>query len=1082
MRFNLSRRIKLISGIVVGLVLILSGTIFGLAKTGTININMLADEVVKTVGLAPKAAGANVVLNVNATTANGGSANGQVIRLYQKSAPSVNLGTEIANLTLNSTSIAIFNLKSGGIYDVACDNGPISPALNITPDGSLTNISTSVMCPNIAPPTECPAGQHYDDVQKKCVPDSSGSMSFAYRIETYCTDCPNRNSNSGLVKDIPIFYGDVEEQLSAIPPYSNYSSQSGYFENVPVGNIVFTINSSSSSHYNSAYETLIMSRDVTYNSTGVFSTAFVLKKNSALPPVQPVQTETFDLQGIVKDQNSKILPGVNVTAFCPETPTAERDKCQVKRINGVEPTTTSYDPTQKTHNSEQNFLINLYNIARVGAEVTSYRVAFSKPGYYYDKNGNKQQDAGEDRQIVTFDNKKVISPEKPELNSYYAMTPDVVLSEGVIKIAGKVTKSATEGATPLKDANLELTDLSGGSGSIVVKKSITDGTYSFAGLVSSRKYRITCRFDGRTTQSREVTAISGQDTNVDFVMNPNVDFQYGGYVKGFIYSGDGANTPAKNASVALYRIVDNKKILYKKVFSDNKGAYSIKLDPKDLFVTEGNGIVGADYDFRLQAGAFFPLQKNHYDFKVHWREGVVYEQDVYLAYDSPGRAGKSVDVTVYQEVRDYADGKVISSTKAVGVPVWLTQSTGGGEEDPASTVLYSSSIKTNKSGVSRFNPLDRVLFNVGIEPASGFIIDSAKSQLNISKDGTTANVYIWRKNIPNLSTLSSNIDQYYYSQDGGNWANTTGVFNRPGNSDDGTTANNDVGKVGCCLTSITMAMNYYMHQSGIDPKLVANYFKSHGYNANLSFEEQWASAVKDISGGKLTISIVKEGAPGWSAIKSQYIDKGIPVVVHSNNWGGHGGSMGHCVFIHGMTNDQVTFFDPKPGDSPKNRSQSFSSVGINTVIIIKPVNSTSFGAIFAPFAASLVDSVKAANSTISNGSKLSLATTLSNPSKFQVAAVYAEKFVNNKFVKRYRMSLSSGKYKVTIPGYDNTTSFKYRYSMVDGLGVAHPGEFNTVTVSTASVPASTRAINSVEKVADSVTSSVSRFFTGLFSK
>ncbi|MCX6810919.1 MAG: carboxypeptidase-like regulatory domain-containing protein [Candidatus Berkelbacteria bacterium] len=135
----MSKRTKLVLGIIIGAVIISAGTIFALAKTGKINFKMLADT------LSPKNAGTTINLTVNVTTSDNSSPVGKQFAIYPH-------GSTVAIQTTTNTTydIAVIPETAGGCTgstSVVVASANISTSLVLScggTGGSITSVHGTI--------------------------------------------------------------------------------------------------------------------------------------------------------------------------------------------------------------------------------------------------------------------------------------------------------------------------------------------------------------------------------------------------------------------------------------------------------------------------------------------------------------------------------------------------------------------------------------------------------------------------------------------------------------------------------------------------------------------------------------------------------------------------------------------------------------------------------------------------------------------------------------------------------------------------------------------------------------------------
>lgn len=433
---KIKNRRFLVPSLIVLFVIVFGGTIFGLAKTGKINIKMLAD-----------------VLNLSSTSTGGWQ--GQYYQLDQN-----NQNPRLIT-TRNDGQYINFNWGSNspapGItapnYSVRWTGNTIAPSAGSytfyawTDDGVRLWVNNQLVINDWrigagerrSAPITLQANQTVsivmdyfngmfsgalvslnwssESMTMRLVPHSgsvtpppASNFTVPYHVSTYNASYPNQDQ---MLDHIPIYYDNVPEQLTVNPANPGWTSNNGWFSNVPAGNHVFTINSSSSPNYNPNYQTLIKSVDIS-SDTLIYLT---LVKSTT---TGDTQTPTFDLQGTIKlkDQNGDYIAGRLIQVNCPDnSDTNEYKACIQKYPTNKSIRSRTKDQVQTTHGSEQNFIIkDIYNINQSFSTFTYYNIIInneytsSATSYYYDANGNDIKDANESFNIVVKLNKSDIQP------------------------------------------------------------------------------------------------------------------------------------------------------------------------------------------------------------------------------------------------------------------------------------------------------------------------------------------------------------------------------------------------------------------------------------------------------------------------------------------------------------------------------------------------------------------------------------------------------------------------------------------------------------------------------------------------
>lgn len=174
MRINLSRRTKIIGGIVIGIMLILSGTVFALGKAGVIDLKSLADEVVGIANQDSTDTTYHIYLRVvnDSSQPIGAGINVEVRRN----------GYNAQNLQTDANSIVRIENLAAGSYSIRIGNCANSEDLPAYTDNHIVNKRGTCSTYGEDPPPTCSplclAGYHCDNGQ--CVTNQQSSL-FALR-------------------------------------------------------------------------------------------------------------------------------------------------------------------------------------------------------------------------------------------------------------------------------------------------------------------------------------------------------------------------------------------------------------------------------------------------------------------------------------------------------------------------------------------------------------------------------------------------------------------------------------------------------------------------------------------------------------------------------------------------------------------------------------------------------------------------------------------------------------------------------------------------------------------------------------
>lgn len=329
----MNKRTKLILAITIGGIIILSGTLFGLAKTGVIHIAMLADELP-----APKGSIGVTVL---------------------KSSTDVTIQ---AGKTVQITPASASNPSSK-----VTDAGGFASFPEIT---SKTPFSISVVGSNCKPTTFA------DGI----LPNSGNPL-------TLYTDCSG--DNNGSDDNQPTTYGihgkvvDQADQkvLQGVRVFvGSNSTITDAFGNYTLNNLDHKIASSTNISFNiKGYES-DKSKEVSVLSLKTPLETGKVNKAINVELIKNKETLLIDVQGTVKDEKGYAAE-IDVEVDCPKEPEIEKRDCESKSKNDGH--TSSKSSPSRTHGSDQNFLIpNLYNLAQTDSKFSKYQLTINLHGMY----------------------------------------------------------------------------------------------------------------------------------------------------------------------------------------------------------------------------------------------------------------------------------------------------------------------------------------------------------------------------------------------------------------------------------------------------------------------------------------------------------------------------------------------------------------------------------------------------------------------------------------------------------------------------------------------------------------------------
>jgi hypothetical protein len=409
------------------LILVLIGSSLALAKPGLFKI--LADEIsLKGVG--------RVQANVSSTTMSGGSANGQTVRLYQTSSPSTSADprNEIDHRTISG--VVSFNLTVGYYYVIACDNSPISPAMDIYPDGNTSSISVGVTCPNVAV-TATPTATI--TVSRTAVPLPE------FRMTGNIYDENNLLIRGATVKvvDRSISPATTITEIKSLAEgtFDSRVYRTNYFPRANLNNLYVEFSghdSVSGLDYIMGELDLSKQASITNRIIDAEGETDVLQDIILIKPHYP-NTQTIDFQGKVVGVDDKPIQGVQVQLHCSYN---FQSFCYSIADTNQTVYSDSVYPFQKSNGLERNYLKNFgYNINKAGAVVTSLSGSFAfSSQYYHDINNDDKVDSGETGSFIfTVRQGDIHTPLTADSKSY------LVLPELKLKVKPVVSNAVIRG-------------------------------------------------------------------------------------------------------------------------------------------------------------------------------------------------------------------------------------------------------------------------------------------------------------------------------------------------------------------------------------------------------------------------------------------------------------------------------------------------------------------------------------------------------------------------------------------------------------------------------------------------------------
>lgn len=364
MRLRLSKRVKLILGIIAAFLLISSSTIYGLAKTGTINLSSLADAVVDTLSTS---------LPSTKITVNNINGDDDKIPVAQY----LN-GTYIKTINTDSYGVANFeNLLSDTEYlyiaSAQCSNS--TTVRTTTSTRSYGNISLS--CggdggdpDNPPPPTDnygcpttpCSTGQVCNTITHVCIPDPLSSYVKGYVWGSY----------GGSSAKLP----DAKVEIAGKQVLTDTN---GYFLIGPLGATTHSVQISKD-----GYTTVNSS--VTLRQGEIHWSEWTLNSINQ-PPPPPPPSDYLDVLGTIKNERGDFISDIEMTVGCPvSAASAEHSACVSKSGTSSGRFYSKLNTANNIHNIPANFFTGdasrLYNFKKTDSGFSRYDLTILLPPGY----------------------------------------------------------------------------------------------------------------------------------------------------------------------------------------------------------------------------------------------------------------------------------------------------------------------------------------------------------------------------------------------------------------------------------------------------------------------------------------------------------------------------------------------------------------------------------------------------------------------------------------------------------------------------------------------------------------------------
>jgi len=407
----MTKRSKLILGIIAVAIIIFSGALFGLAKYGVIHIKMLADVTTNSSAFSVlvKDSTGNVVGSGVDVTLKNANSNAEVASQITgadgiakfTSIPDGNYRIYVAGgqnsiKVLNGTcaSNVAATLPFSGNFVVIYCSGSSGGTCGGTTCAITQHCSSSNQCVDSCPAVRCKTGETCNATTQECQANNQveHEVTLSVSVKTDCVDCRNLDSQ-GIVSNIPISFADY----NGLSRNSNSPDQHILsFERIKTGSYTFKINDSKSDNYNSDYESKTETKTIS-SSNASASIQFQLKENPA-----SVSNGKLDIYGLATEQDpTKVVTGVVVSTKvdCSDiTDNSSKATCESHKAESEKQSTSL--ATLLTGKPANYSIDGIYDFTLLPvSSFPNISINLNLPNninYYYDKNDNKKFDVGED--------------------------------------------------------------------------------------------------------------------------------------------------------------------------------------------------------------------------------------------------------------------------------------------------------------------------------------------------------------------------------------------------------------------------------------------------------------------------------------------------------------------------------------------------------------------------------------------------------------------------------------------------------------------------------------------------------------
>lgn len=365
MKLKLSRKVKFTLGIVATFLLLSSSTIYGLAKTGVINLSSFADSVVNT--LSTSSPSTKITVN-NTNGDNFGIPVAQYLNsIYLNTLSTDNYGVVIfenlqsdaeylyiasAQCTNSTTVHTATSTRTNGNISLSCGDN----------DGDPNNPPPPIPDNNSCPATPCSVGQVCNTVTHACIPDPLNSYVKGYIWGSY----------DGSSTKLP--GAKVEISTQTVTTDSN-----GYFFIGPLGATTHSVHISKEG-YTSVNSSVTLQQGETHWSEWNLSSI-----NE--PPPPPPTSDYLDVFGTVKNEKGDYLSDIEMSVGCPlSASSTEHSACTSTSGTSSGSFYSTSNASTNNHNIQSNYFAgdstHLYNFQKTGSGFSRYELTMLLPSGY----------------------------------------------------------------------------------------------------------------------------------------------------------------------------------------------------------------------------------------------------------------------------------------------------------------------------------------------------------------------------------------------------------------------------------------------------------------------------------------------------------------------------------------------------------------------------------------------------------------------------------------------------------------------------------------------------------------------------